>query len=105
MRVRLFLALVAGASLSGPALTYEHEGAHSTRGELTRYTIGMAREGVAHIQIDHTLATGVVHIRHSTAADGTTTARVNVVSRSTAASAHLRPRTHGQELDLRGLIA
>ncbi len=86
MRVRLFLALVAGASLSSPAFTYEPEGASGTRGELTRYTIGMAREGVAHIQIDHTLANGVVYIRHSTAADGTTTD--DFISNATISGTH-----------------
>jgi len=80
MRVRLLMAVLAGASLSGATL------AQNCPAELTRYTIGTSGEGVAHVRIDHTLASDRLDIIRKTAEDGVTTD--DLISNVTISGAH-----------------
>lgn len=80
MRVFTLTVILSGACLSGVAV------AEAGRSELTRYTISMARDGVAHVRISHTLASRSLRIWHRTAKDGRTTD--SFITNATITGAH-----------------
>jgi predicted metalloprotease with PDZ domain len=80
MRVRFLATLLVGVSLSGAVQ------AQDCPADLTRYTISMHAERLAHIRIDHTLASDWVNIAGFTANDGRTAD--SFISNATISGAH-----------------
>ncbi len=80
MRVRSLMAVLAGIWLSGTTLAQDGQSG------LTRYTISMSAEGIAHVRISHTLASRSVGIWERTASDGVKTS--DFISNATISGTH-----------------